>query len=336
MKGRRARCGSTSPIGRGVSFALCLCILVVTILSCATPSPGPGARRVEVNVRPGMEIAEVTDTLLAKGVIDNRLKFRFYSWYYNYAPRIKPGRYRFAAGSSERRVLRLLAREEPALVMVTVPEGYTMKQVAGVLEQAGVCAADSFLSACSDAALLRDFAIPAASAEGYLFPETYEFLTGSSPAEVVRRLVRQFHAVMNELRPQATAKMTDHAYVTLASIVEREALPAEFRRVAGVFANRLRRRIPLQSCATVEYILPERKAQLSVEDTRYPSPYNTYINMGLPPGPIASPGRRALEAALNPERHTYLFFVARGDGSHIFSRTPAEHAAACRLVSSGG
>jgi UPF0755 protein len=283
-----------------------------------------------------MKIAEITDTLLAKGVIDNRLKFRFYSWYYNYAPRIKPGRYRFGAGSSERRVLRLLAREEPARVMVTIPEGYTIEQVAVELEQAGVCAADSFLAVCSDTVLLRDFAIPAANAEGYLFPDTYEFLTGSEPDDVVRRLIRQFRTVMNELKPQATTKMTDHEYVTLASIVEREALPAEFSRVAGVFANRLRRRLPLQSCATVEYVLPERKERLSVEDTKFPSPYNTYANRGLPPGPIANPGRRALEAALYPERNDYLFFVARGDGSHIFTRTSTEHEAACRLVSSGG
>jgi UPF0755 protein len=104
----------------------------------------------------------------------------------------------------------------------------------------------------------------------------------------------------------------------------------EFPRIAGVFMNRLRRHLPLQSCATVEYLLPERKGRLSVEDTKMESPYNTYLHVGLPPGPICNPGRRALAAALNPERHDYLFFVSRGDGTHIFSRTLAEHAAATR------
>jgi UPF0755 protein len=109
-------------------------------------------------------------------------------------------------------------------------------------------------------------------------------------------------------------------------------MPEEFPRIAGVFMNRLRRGIPLQSCATVEYLLPERKGILTVADTRIESPYNTYLHAGLPPGPICNPGRRALAAALNPERHDYLFFVARGDGTHAFSRTLAEHAAATRAV----
>jgi UPF0755 protein len=119
--------------------------------------------------------------------------------------------------------------------------------------------------------------------------------------------------------------------VTLASIVEGEAkVPEEFPRIAGVFMNRLRRNLPLQSCATVECLLPERKGLLSVEDTKIESPYNTYLHVGLPPGPICNPGRRALAAALNPERNDYLFFVARGDGTHAFSRTFSEHAAATR------
>jgi UPF0755 protein len=107
-------------------------------------------------------------------------------------------------------------------------------------------------------------------------------------------------------------------------------VPEEYPRVAGVFMNRLRRRLPLQSCATVEYLLSKRKRRLSVEDTKIESPYNTYLHLGLPPGPICNPGRRALAAALNPERNDYLFFVARGDGTHSFSRTLAEHAAAMR------
>jgi UPF0755 protein len=166
-----------------------------------------------------------------------------------------------------------------------------------------------------------------------LFPETYEFLTNSPPDDVVRRLLRQFSSVFSELLTLAPdpRPLTPSEVVTLASIVEREAqVPAEFPRIAGVFMNRLRRGIPLQSCATVECLLPERKGILTVADTRVESPYNTYLHAGLPPGPICNPGRRALVAALNPEQHNYLFFVARGDGTHIFSRTLAEHAAATR------
>jgi len=315
----------------------CLLIALAAALAvsgCASTGNDASGPRVELDITPGLGIRALADTLAAKQVINSRPLFLFYAWYYNYGRRIKPNRYHLQQGTGERRALKLLSGEEPALVMVTIPEGYTMNQVAATLEAQGICRADSFLVACADTSLLRwEFAVFAPSAEGYLFPETYEFQTGSPPGEVVRRMLRQFRRVMSELKPQATTKMTDDEYVTLASIVEREAkMPDEYPRIAGVFANRLRRNLPLQSCATVEYLLPERKGRLSEEDTKLESPYNTYLHEGLSPGAICNPGRRALEAALYPEKHDFLFFVARGDGSHIFSRTSSEHAAACTLV----
>ena len=329
---------------------ICLLVAVTGALlvsGCRGVGQGANGRRVEVVVRPGMGIGELADTLVAKKVIGSRPLFMFYAWYYNYANRIRPGRYHLSIGTGERRVLKLLAGEERAVAMVTIPEGYTMNQIAEALAEGDVCGADSFLAACRDTSLLREFGVNAATAEGYLFPETYQFLTGSQPADVVRRMIRQFFSVLSELhaltpdaqllapRPSSLvprpSPLTTSQVVTLASIVEREArVPGEFPRIAGVFSNRLRRRLPLQSCATVEYLLPRRKERLSVEDTKLESPYNTYLHSGLPPGPICNPGRRALAAALNPERHDYLFFVARGDGTHEFSRTLAEHAAAKR------
>lgn len=280
-----------------------------------------------------MGMRTLADTLVARQVIGSKPLFLFYAWYYNYAGRIRPNRYRLPVGTGERRALKLLSGEEPALVMVTVPEGYTMNRVAAKLEERAICRADSFLAVCADTNLLRESGVSASTAEGYLFPETYEFLTGSQPSEVVRRMLRQFFSVLSELRASLPAprppSLAPSQAVILASIVEREArMPEEFPRIAGVFVNRLRRRLPLQSCATVEYLLSERKGRLSVDDTKIESPYNTYLHVGLPPGPICNPGRRALAAALNPERNDYLFFVARGDGTHSFSRTLAEHAAA--------
>jgi UPF0755 protein len=284
-----------------------------------------------------MGVRELADTLAAKQAIDSKSLFLLYAWYYNYGHRIRLGRYNLSVGTGERRVLKLLAGEEPAVTMVTIPEGYTMNQVAVAFVERGVCGADSFLGACMDTSLLKQSGVSAATAEGYLFPETYEFLTSSPPNEVVRRMLRQFFSVFSELRDSSHAPnpspLAPSQLVILASIVEREAkLPDEYPRIAGVFMNRLRRHMPLQSCATVEYLLPERKGRLSVEDTKFDSPYNTYLHAGLPPGPICSPGRRALAAALNPERNDYLFFVARGDGTHAFSRTAAEHAANCRAL----
>ena len=301
-----------------LSFAAC-----ASLLSCSPHAAVANGRRVEVTVGPGWSMRALADTLVAKQVIGSRPLFLFYSWYYNYGRRVRPNRFRLSVGTGERRVLRLLSGEEPALVMVTIPEGYTMDQVAATLAEREVCRADSFLSACLDTNLLREAGVSAATAEGYLFPETYEFLTGSQPSEVTRRLIRQSFSILSELRGSSLAphpsSLTPSQVVILASIVEREAkVKEEFPRIAGVFVNRLRRRLPLQSCATVEYILPERKGRLSVEDTRLESAYNTYLHVGLPPGPICSPGRRALAATLNPERHDYLYFVARGDGTHSF------------------
>jgi len=325
-------------------FPIALSLVLITSsfavlgsLSCSSRGPEASGRKVAVDVRAGMGIRELADTLAANQVIGSKPLFYFYSWYYNCSHRLRPNHYDLAVGTGERRALKLVCGDEPAVVSVTIPEGYTMNQIAAALAERGVCQADSFLAAGMDSNLLRRFGVSAATAEGYLFPETYEFLTGSEPADIVRRLTRQFFSVLARLRDSSQAPrpspLVPSEVVICASIVEREAkVPDEFPRIAGVFMNRLRRRLPLQSCATVEYLLPERKGRLSVEDTKLESPYNTYLHPGLPPGPICSPGRRALAAALAPERHDYLFFVARGDGTHIFSRTAAEHAAACRVA----
>ena len=305
------------------------------LLSCSRQASSANGRRVEVTVGPSWSMNALADTLVAKQVIGSKPLFLLCSWYYNSGNRIRPNRYRLSVGTGERRAVKLLSGEEPADVMVTIPEGYTMNQVAAMLEEQDICRADSFLAACVDTDLLREFGVSAPTAEGYLFPETYEFLTGSRPAEVARKLIRQFFSVFAELQDSSLAShpslLTPAQTVTLASIVEGEAkVPKEFPRIAGVFMNRLRRNLPLQSCATVECLLPERKGRLSIEDTKIESPYNTYLHIGLPPGPICNPGWRALAAALNPERTDYLFFVALGDGTHAFSRTFSEHAAATR------
>jgi UPF0755 protein len=218
--------------------------------------------------------------------------------------------------------------------MVTLPEGLTKTDVAAIVDSLRICPDTAFLAACRDSALLRDFGIDGPSAEGYLFPETYELGSAMSAPEVVRVLVRQFFTVWNGLgSDDSRSGLSLRERVTLASIVEREArMASEYPLVAGVFVNRLRRRMPLQSCATVEYVLPERKTRLDAADLAIESPYNTYLHLGLPPGPICNPGRAALAAALAPTRTDYLYFVYAGNGRHVFSRTFAEHEAARRRL----
>ncbi|MEO0085467.1 MAG: endolytic transglycosylase MltG [candidate division WOR-3 bacterium] len=310
-------------------FLPLVCLFFATCVESLPPAPN--SRKVEVRVESGMSTEEVARLLKQRGVIDSELEFRFLAWLDGSDGRIRPGRYRFLPGSPEKTVLRVLCRREPAFLMVTIPEGLTMNQTADILAAAEICPADDFLAACRDTGLMHELGIADSSSEGWLFPETYEFMTGTNPKEIVRRLVRQTRSVLNELRPRAPVRLSDREVVILASIVEREALVSSERpRIAGVFMNRLNRRLPLQSCATVEYILPEHKEQLTLDDLEIASPYNTYLHSGLPPGPICSPGRAALAAAFNPERHDYIFFVSRGDGTHVFSRNATEHDAAVR------
>jgi UPF0755 protein len=297
-----------------------------------------------------MPVKELADTLAHKGVIRDRLWFSIVAWRDDYKDKLVPGRYRLRQHSSERQVLRVLARKEQARLLVTIPEGLTMSQTAAVLARQRLCDTVAFLRACTDTALLQSFGIPSPTAEGFLFPETYELSTAMSATDIVRILLREFTTVLDSLVRSDSSlvisaghdrialnsdRVPSGSVVTLASIVEKEAqVPEEYPIIAGVFANRLRRGMPLQSCATVEYVLGQHREVLSTDDTKTPSPWNTYLHAGLPPGPICSPGRRSLAAALAPARHDYLYFVARGDGSHTFSRTFAEHSAACRRLSS--
>jgi len=296
------------------------------------PPAFAGPKR-EITIKPGMSLTAIAESLRQRQVINSVLVFRFLAWLNNYEPRIQPGRYRFATNTDPHLVLKTLARDVPALLMVTIPEGYTTNQIAQLLHQNGICPGDSFLAACRDTVLLRSLDIPFKTAEGYLFPETYEFQTGSDPRAIVRRLVRQCRLVLTSLKKEAKTALSEPQVIILASIVEKEAkIPEEFPIIAGVFLNRLRRNLPLQSCATVEFVLPQPKERLSFNDLKTPSPYNTYLHPGLPPGPICNPGKLALKAVLFPAQHNYLFFVSRGDGTHIFSTTPQEHEAAVRKI----
>lgn len=302
--------------------------IVLLALSCAPPAPADRTR-VTVTVRAGMPVRELADSLCSAGVIRNP---RLFNWMTR-GPRERfiPGRYRLARNSRERQVLRVLTGRAPSWQLVTIPEGLTLTQTAALLDSLRICRSDSFTAACADPTLLRESGITAPTAEGWLFPETYELGTAMTAREIAHRLIRQFFSVWNSLDNSGSADLG--RAVILASIVEREARdPAEFPLVASVFTNRLRLGMPLQSCATIEYLLPRRKARLDARDLAIESPYNTYQQPGLPPGPICSPGRAALAAALAPARTDYLYFVYAGNGTHVFSRSFAEHETARRRL----
>jgi len=211
---------------------------------------------------------------------------------------------------------------------MTVPEGLTLQETAEIMEASGLVSTKAFLEAAHDSEIINSYKIKATSVEGYLFPETYTFAEDLSAKEVVREMVSLFFERLDGLAERKLRSNDLMEYVTLASIIEREAKgPSEMKRIAGVFTNRLTRNMRLESCATVQYILGKPKERLMLSDLRKESPYNTYLKPGLPPGPISNPGLSALRAALTPEHHDFLFFLAKNDGSneHVFTQTYAQH-----------
>ena len=278
--------------------------------------------------------------LVAAKVIDNPMKFVLLTKLLNYERKLKQGRYNLLQGIDELSALKILIKGEQKNTMVTVPEGKTLIQTAEILENYSICSKKEFIEKAHSLDFLKSIGIKANSAEGFLFPDSYEFEIFSDAKIVLSKMIKQFFSVYNSLLLGDSTSYSDnrtknflnlHEIVILAAIVEAEAkLDAERPIIASVFINRLKRRLPLQSCATIEYILKERKPKLSIQDLNINSPYNTYLHLGLPPGPICNPGRNSLKAVLFPAKTDYLFFVSRGDGSHHFSKTNREHQAAIR------
>jgi UPF0755 protein len=294
---------------------------------------GPqSGRSVQVVLRRSGNLRQVADTLQASGIIRNGRLFAVMGRLLGWDRSIRAGRHKLPLGISEYQALRRLMSDGDQTALVTFPEGFTIEQMAARLEAEGICSAGSFLAATRETTLLAGLGLPAGrSLEGYLFPDSYNLPFEAEPAAIIRLMLQRFTSIYAQVSAGSPSTLTRDQVVILASVVEREAeRDSERPLVASVFLNRLRRRMYLQSCATVQYVLPRREAVLSDEDTRFESPYNTYLHPGLPPGPICNPGRTSLRAVLAPTRTDYLFFVSVGAGRHVFSRTYAEHLAARR------
>ncbi|MBI4531947.1 MAG: endolytic transglycosylase MltG [Candidatus Latescibacteria bacterium] len=253
--------------------------------------------------------------------------------------KIEVGRYRFNGRSSTFVIVRDFMKRA-LTVNVTIPEGLTIRAIAGILSQEAGLDSARFVALAKSPAMARRYRMNAPTLEGYLFPDTYNVFVGCDEEAMIEKMMRRFHQVVGgDLMRRAQALgLTIHEVITLASIIEKEAQVAQERPViSSVFHKRLFIRKPLESCVTVEYALGQHKARLSAEDIKIDSPYNTYKYSGLPPGPIANPGRASILAALYPLPNTdYLYFVAKGDGTHIFSRSQEEHIAAVTMLKRNG
>jgi UPF0755 protein len=253
---------------------------------------------------------------------------------------LKAGHYRFRVGQSWGELLAAMRSGDLVTVPLTIPEGFTLREMAPRIAELSGLSEDSVRRLLEEPAFAAQMEVPGPTLEGYLFPETYRFSEGLGVEAIVRELTTRYRSFWGA-RERALAdllELTEREVVTLASIVEEEARRGEERpRIAGVYLNRLRIGMLLQADPTVQYALGEPKPRLLFRDIDSVAdhPYNTYTQPGLPPGPIASPGEASLRAVLEPEEHDFLFFVARPDGSHVFTRTSREHVNAINRIRRG-
>ncbi len=283
---------------------------------------------VIVEIRRGMSLGIIARTLKEAGVIRHRWSFELLCLLRGHS-RLQAGEYRFDRPLTPLEVYDWLAHGRVWVVSVTVPEGWTRLDIAAELDRLGLVGREAFLRATADPGLIRDLAPRAPSLEGFLFPATYWFPHRITAEAIAAAMVHQFRREWQKLTAGLPKPPDTLAAVTLASLVEAEtARPTERPVIAGVFENRLRAHLPLDCDPTIVYALRlagKYEGELDASALRFRSPYNTYLHPGLPPGPIDNPGRAALVAALKPAAVPFLYFVADGNGGHVFSRTLAEH-----------
>lgn len=285
-------------------------------------------------IEQGMNAKEVALSLEGDNFIRNAKAFELLCKLEKADAKIMAGVYNLNSSMSSKEILSALLKGPiPDVVKITIPEGYTLEEILDVLVANGLGTKQEFYQAMhsldtDDYEFLKDVPMTEKRLEGFLFPDTYLFAKDSEPKAILAKFLDRFE---RELTEETVARLKQlnisiYTWVTKASIVEREAAKAEERPlIAGVFENRLNNGMALESCATVQYILNERKPILSYDDIAIDSPYNTYKYSGLPPGPIANPGHASLNAVLYPAKTDYLFFVAKSDGSHAFAVTYKEH-----------
>ena len=284
-----------------------------------------------VDVPSGEGTRAIGERLTAAGVVRDALTFRVALKVSGNARRLKAGEYRFDRPMSMLEVIDKIARGDVDLLSVTFPEGLTIAEMAAIFEARGFGPASTFISAATDASAIHALDPSAPDLEGYLFPDTYALPRQAPASRAVHAMIERFQQVLTpQVRAAAEARgLTVRQLVTLASIVEKETARGDERPlVAAVYSNRLKLRMGLQSDPTVIYALLRAgtfTGNLHRDDLHVDSPYNTYRYAGLPPGPIAAPGKASLEAAANPADVEYLYFVSRNDGSHEFARTLDEH-----------
>jgi UPF0755 protein len=310
-----------------------------SIYELAQPVSAGSSAVVMITVKPGMSTQEIGQVLYEKNLIRSVALFRMVARLEGMEKSLQAAEYSFMPSMGVRHIVGMLARGEVAYRQFTVPEGYTIDQIANLLAEKNLADATKFKEA---AKVLTPFEYIQTGAnivypvEGFAFPDTYRVARGVTEPQLLRMMLYQFNDRFTpEMKEKARQMgLSLREVIILASLVEKEAqVESERPIIAAVFMNRLKLEMPLQSCATIQYILGYPKPELTIQDTQIPSPYNTYLNMGLPPGPIANPGIESIKAVMFPAVTDNLYFVADKNGVHHFSKTYEQHLAAIAQVS---
>lgn len=313
-----------------------LLFTLLLLVSACGKGDGTGDK-LPLQVPPGASFSQITDSLTERGIVGNRTFFRLYARINGVDSRVRPGTYAFRKNQSWKLILDDLRAGRVMTAKVVVPEGFSLDKIAKRIAEVSKRDSAAILEMLTDSSKARKLGVPGPTLEGYLYPATYDFPIGVHPDTVIARMVNIYKRYWTPAR-QARAdsmQMSQREVITLASIVEKEAKRAqEMPTIASVYHNRLRIGYPLQADPTVQYALGSHRARLMYRDIRAArdNPYNTYVIKGLPPGPIGSPSERAIDATLRPAETKFLYFVARPDGSHIFTNSLQEHNRAKVLV----
>jgi UPF0755 protein len=327
--------------GQKLKGLIFLCIIIIILGLGKThfnkqiePVNKKDHEEVMINIPIGVSTKQIAKILYKEDMINSEWAFRILSKKSKTDGKMKAGNYYIKKDMSSQEIIKKLVNGDTVkdTIKVTIPEGFELKQIAKRLEEKGLTTEKEFIKIAEDEefdyVFLKNLPKGKNRLEGFLFPDTYEISKNATPKEIIMKMLNRFdHVFMDAYYKRAEElNMTVNDIVTLASIIEREAkVDKERPIVSSVFYNRIEKKMPLQSCATVQYILGERKARLTLKDIAINSPYNTYKQEGLPPKPIASPGKASIEAALYPNKTEYLYFVVSKNGEHHFSKTYKEH-----------
>ncbi len=312
------------------AFGFFLGILIFTFYF---PNYYEGDGPVKFEIKQGATLNQVIDQLYSEGIIPSKTNMKIAALISGSERKLKAGFYEIPNGVSYLKLLEILTEGQPIpQKLVTIQEGIWQEKLAELLQDKIGINAEKFMALSKDKKFIKSLGLNVNYLEGYLLPETYYFFVGSTEKDIIKKLSNEMQKFLSKpeyIERMKELKMTEHQILTMASIIDGESNNVdEFRRIAGVYYNRLRKGMLLQADPTIQYIVRHRRKKVNkiyYKDLEIDSPFNTYKYPGLPPAPINNPGKDAIRAALYPEQHDYYYFVADGNGGHVFSRTHSQH-----------